>query len=195
MFRAPIHPGDGCTLDGHRQRHGQADAGQPRSRQAVCKRELECHAARGDPREGRAATTALEHPAQLEREAEQRYPGIFERLNTERSAAGATVPLVVLATGGPGSRGVGTHHYTSIGTDVEDVFRMQGIPLPTDARIPVFVDQVVVIGQLVIEVCHRYSRHGAKATVAALRKAPQTLAPVIGVTLTPLAIVPSSLGQ
>lgn len=66
----------------------------------------------------RAAAARLE---KLEREAERRYPGIFERLNTERAAAGATVPSWCWL---PVARvhEVLAHHYTSIGTDVEGVF-------------------------------------------------------------------------
>lgn len=63
----------------------------------------------------RAAAARLE---KLEREAEQRYPGIFERLDTEREAAGATVPswcwLPVARV-----QEVLAHHCTGHGTGVE----------------------------------------------------------------------------
>ncbi|MCX4894009.1 MULTISPECIES: hypothetical protein [unclassified Streptomyces] len=63
----------------------------------------------------RAAAARLE---KLEREAEQRYPGIFERLDTERVAVGAAVPswcwLPVARV-----REVLAHHCTSNGTGIE----------------------------------------------------------------------------
>ncbi|WP_405708275.1 MULTISPECIES: hypothetical protein [unclassified Streptomyces] len=64
----------------------------------------------------RAAAARLE---KLERKAEQRYPGIFERLNTERVAAGAAIPswcwLPVARV-----QEVLAHHYTSIGSGIEN---------------------------------------------------------------------------
>ncbi|MFE3944183.1 hypothetical protein ACFXPV_20235 [Streptomyces sp. NPDC059118] len=65
----------------------------------------------------RAAAARLE---KLERQAEQRYPGIFERLNTERAAAGATVPSWCWL---PVARvhEVLAHHYTGHGSGIEGV--------------------------------------------------------------------------
>jgi hypothetical protein len=63
----------------------------------------------------RAAAARLEN---LEREAEQRYPGIFERLNAERVTAGGAIPswcwLPVARV-----QAVLAHHYTSHGTGVD----------------------------------------------------------------------------
>ncbi|MFJ2374521.1 hypothetical protein ACIOZL_17140 [Streptomyces sp. NPDC087769] len=66
----------------------------------------------------RAAAARLE---KLEREADQRYPGIFERLDAERVAAGAAVPSWCWL---PVARveEVLAHHCTSNGTGIEGTF-------------------------------------------------------------------------
>ncbi|MFD0339606.1 hypothetical protein ACFVH0_13050 [Streptomyces sp. NPDC127117] len=47
---------------------------------------------------------------------------------------------------------------------------VQGVPLPADARVPIRVDQVVVVGQFVVEVRHRCLGHGPGLTCPTPRR-------------------------